>query len=346
MPDESYIRCTRTFKLYKALVDGFTFTMPDTPANQAVFPQLASQQPGLGFPIARACVVLSLATASIEAIACGPYAGPGTGETALLRQVLADFQPGEVMLADRYFCSFFMLALLKQRGVDVCMRLHQQRQVDEAQVTWLGPNDYLDTWRRPARAKWMSEALYRTIPEQMTIRIVTFDCKTEQQTEPLEVVTTLLDPQAYPAATIGQLYGYRWHAELDILAIKQTLKLEHLRCKSPAMIDRELWATLLAYNMVRVVCAQAAAVHDRHPRQMSFTLGCNVLLSQWLAPPPAALRQTLGRFNLRQLAGNPVGQRPGRIEPRVIKRRKNRYPLMTRPRHQYQPSPDHTQARK
>jgi len=318
------------------LVDGFTFTMPDTPENQGEFPQANTQAPGVGFPIARACAVLSLANACIDDVAIGPYLGKATGETALLRKVIDSFNPGDVMLADRYFCSFFMLSILKLRNVDVCMRLHQLRKVDHCKVTWLGPNDYIDTWSRPQRAKWMSQELCDAIPERMKIRVVTFNAKTEQQTEPLCVVTTLLDHEQYPANEIGKLYGYRWHAELDLFAIKQSLNLDHLRCKSPDMIRREFWTTLLAYNMVRLVCAQAAFVHDKLPRQMSFTIACNTLLSQWLMPPRESIRETLGRHNLFQIACNEVGNRSGRIEPRVIKRRPKTYKLMTKPRNQYQ----------
>ena len=330
------------------LVDGFTFTMPDTPENQAEFPQAKTQAPGVGFPIARACAVLSLADACIHDVSVGPYAGKETGETALLRRVLGSFQPGDVMLADRYFCSFFMLAILKSLGVDVCMRLHQLRKVDHSKVRWLGPNDYIDIWRRPQRARWMSPGLYDWLPERMEIRVVSFTARADHQTEPLDVVTTLLDHEKYPAEEIGTLYDYRWHAELDLRAIKQSLNLDHLRCKSPDMIRRELWTTLLAYNLVRLVCAQAAFVHNKVPRQMSFTISCNTLLSQWLMPPDESIRQTLGKYSLFQIACNEVGNRAGRIEPRVIKRRHKSYSLMTRPRNQYKQAKaqDRTIARK
>jgi len=317
------------------LVDGFTFTMPDTPENQEKFPQPKTQAPGVGFPIARACAVLSLANACIDDVAIGPYLGKGTGETALLRKVLDSFKPGEVMLADRYFCSYFMLAILKSRGIDVCMRLHQLRKVDYSKVKWLGNNDYIDTWHRPQRARWMSQELYDAIPERMKIRIVTFNAKTKDQTERLNVVTTLVDHEEYRANEIGKLYGYRWHAELDLFSIKQSLNMDHLRCKSPDMILREFWTRLLAYNMVRLVCAQAASVHDKLPRQMSFTIACNTLLSQWMLPPKESICEELGRYNLLQIAYNEVGNRPGRIEPRVIKRRPKPYSLMTKPRNQY-----------
>ena len=317
------------------LVDGFTFTMPDTSENQEAFPQLKTQKPGVGFPIARACVVLSLANACIGDMAVGPYAGKETGETALLRKILDCFKPGDVMLADRYFCSFFMLAILKSHGVDVCMRLHQLRQVDYSKVKWLDDNDYIDTWHRPQRVKWMSQELYDSLPERLEIRIATFDATTDNLTEPLNVATTLVDHETYQTKDVGRLYGCRWHAELDIFSIKQSLNLDHLRCKSPDMVYREIWTTLLAYNMVRLVCAQAAFVHDKLARQMSFTIASNTLLSQWLMPPRESIRQELGKHNLFQIACNEVGNRPGRIEPRVIKRRPKPYSLMTKPRNQY-----------
>jgi putative transposase len=317
------------------LVDGFTFTMPDTPENQQEFPQSKTQKPGIGFPIARACAVISLANACIHNVAIGPYAGKETGETALLRKVINCFKPGDVMLADRYFCSFFMLAILKSRGVDVCMRLHQLRKVDHSKVKWLGKNDYIDIWRKPQRAKWMSQELYDSLPEQMEIRVVTFKARSKKQSEDLNVVTTLVDHKKYPAEEIGKLYGYRWHVELDIFSIKQSLNLDHLRCKSSDMIRREFWVTLLAYNMVRLVCAQAAFVHDKLARRMSFTVACNTLISQWVFPSESYLRQKINKHALKQIAGNEVGNRPGRIEPRVIKRRAKSYSLMTKPRNQY-----------
>jgi hypothetical protein len=317
------------------LVDGFTFTMPDTPDNQAGFPQSNSQKSGIGFPIARACVVLSLACACMEAIAIGTYAGKNASEMALLRQVIGIFKPGEVLLADRYFCSFWILAMLKSRGVDVCMRLHQLRNPDLSKVQWLGENDYIDTWYRPQKANWMSQELYDSIPQQMPIRIVMLEAIENSRVESLDIVTTFLNPREYPASDIARLFGYRWNVELDIRGIKQSLNLDHVRCKSPQMVERELWTTLLAYNLVRWVCAQSAMVHDKLPRQMSFTIACNVLLSQWLMPPDKSIRQTLGQHNLFQIACNEVADRPGRIEPRVVKRRPKPYPLMTKPRNQY-----------
>jgi len=140
--------------------------------------------------------------------------------------------------------------------------------------------------------------------------------------------------RAYPKEDIAELYGYRWNAELDIRDIKQTLGLDHVRCKTPEMVERQLWTTLLAYNLIRKVMATAAALHGKQPRQLGFTLACQTILSSWMLLATGSCRnaQELRRSALGRIAANEVADRPGRIEPRVIKRRRHRYPLMTRPR--------------
>ena len=317
------------------LVDGFTFTMPDTPANQDAFPQQNTQDPGVGLPIARACVVLSLATAAMCDLAIGPYQGKETGETALLRDILDTIDPGDVIVFDRYYCSYMMLALLKLRGVDVCTRLHQRPGDDVRRGRRLGTCDRLVTWTRPTCPPWMSAEQYEQIPETLTLRILPFDVTVPgRRVETITVVTTLIDPAAYPKEDIAELYGYRWNAELDIRDIKQTLGLDHARCKSPEMVLRELWVTMLAYNLIRKVIATAAAVHDKQPRQLGFTLACQTILSSWMLLSTGAIRDARQavRSALARIAANEVANRPGRIEPRVLKRRRHRYPLMTRSR--------------
>jgi len=319
------------------LVDGFTFTMPDTPANQQAFPQQNTQAPGVGLPIARACAVLSLATAAIHDLAIGPYQGKETGETALLRTMLDSFAAGDVAVFDRCYCSFMSLALMKGRGVDVCTRLHQCRPDDFRQGRRLGAFDRLVTWTRPKCPAWMSPEEYAQIPETLTLRMLQFDVKVPgRRVETITIVTTLTDPVAYPKEAIAELYGFRWNAELDIRDIKQTLGLDHARCKSPEMVERELWVALLAYNLIRKVIATAAVVHDKQPRQIGFTLTCQTILSSWMLLATGASRDVrqLTASALARIAANEVANRPGRIEPRVLKRRRHRYPLMTRPRNQ------------
>ena len=321
--------------LHAKLVDGFTFTMPDTPENQEAFPQLSTQTPGVGFPIARACAVVSLATGCICDMAIGPYKGKETGETALLRSMLDSFDEGDVVVFDRYFCSFMMIALLAVRGVDVCVRLHQRRASDFRRGRRLGEGDHLITWTRPARPAWMSEELYAEIPETLTLREIRFDVVVPgRRTETLTVITTLTDAEVYSKEDIAELYGLRWNVELDLCQIKQTLNVDHVRCKSPAMVRRELWVTFLAYNLIRKVIATSASVHGKAPRKLGFTFACQTILSSWMLLSTGACRDAsaLWASALSRIAANEVANRPGRIEPRVLKRRRHGYPLMRRPR--------------
>lgn len=323
--------------LHAKLVDGFTFTLPDTPENQAQFPQIGAQRPGVGLPIARACVVLSLATACVCDLAIGPYEGKETGETALLRGLLETFAENEVVVFDRYYGSFMMLALLSRRGLHVCVRQHQLRHSDFRRGRRLGPGDHLITWTRPQRPRWMSQEQYDQIPETLTLREVKFQVQVPGcRTETITIITTLTDSKAYAHEDLAALYEFRWNAELDIRQIKQTLHLDHVRCKTPAMVRRELWVTLLAYNLIRQVIATAAAVHQKQPRHLGFTLACQSLLASWMLLATGSCRdtQTLYALTLARIAAHEVADRPGRLEPRVLKRRRHRYPLMQRPREQ------------
>jgi hypothetical protein len=317
------------------LVDGFTFTLMDTPQNQRAFPQAKTQKPGVGLPIARACAVLSLATGAIRDLAVGPYAGKQTGENALLRRLLHGFDEGDVAVFDRYYCSFIMLAMLGLRRIHCCARLHQNRDSNFRRGRRLGDHDHLVTWTRPQRPAWMPHELYALIPTTLTLRELQFNVVVPgRRTETITVMTTLTDPVAYPQEDIAGLYGYRWNAELDIRVIKQTLGLDHVCCKTPEMVERQLWTTLLAYNLIRKVMATAAALHGKQPRQLGFTLACQTILSSWMLLATGSCRnaQELRRSALARIAANEVANRPGRIEPRVLKRRRHRYPLMTRPR--------------
>lgn len=323
--------------LHAKLVDGFTFTMPDTQENQEVFPQIGAQCPGVGLPIARVCTVLSLATACVCDLALGPYEGKETGESALLRGLLETFDKNDVVVFDRYYGSFMMLALLSLRGLHVCVRQHQLRHSDFRQGRRLGPGDHLITWTRPQRPRWMSQEQYDQIPETLTLREVKFQVTVPgRRTETITIVTTLTDPQAYSREDLAELYGLRWNVELDIRQIKQTLHLDHVRCKTPVMVRRELWVTLLAYNLIRRVIATAAAVHQKQPRQLGFTLACQSILASWMILATGSCREAGAMYTmlLVRIAANEVANRPGRIEPRVLKRRRHRYPLMQRPRAQ------------
>jgi hypothetical protein len=323
--------------LHAKLVDGFTFTMPDTPANQTAYPQPRSQKAGVGFPMARACLILSLATACGLDLTVGPYSGKETGETALLRSLLGSFSEGDLLVADRYYCSFLMIALLLQRKVQVCTRLHQRRRADFRRGRRLGPDDHLITWTKPEKPDWMDDQTYAAIPATLTLREIRFCVVApNRRVRVLTVVTTLLDAETYTRQDIADLYGFRWNSELDIRSIKQLLHLSHVRCKSPTMVRRELWATLLAYNLVRTTAAAAAALHDKQPRQISFTGTCQYVLASWstFRTPRRTVDELLShcRTMLARIAQCEVANRPGRIEPRELKRRRHGYKLMQEPR--------------
>jgi hypothetical protein len=320
------------------LVDGFTFTMPDTPANQAAYPQPCSQKKGVGFPIARACAIVSLATACAVGLAIGPYAGKETGETALLRELFGSLHAEDVLVADRCYCSFLMIALLLGRGIDVCARRHQRRHTDFRRGHRLGTNDHLIVWTKPARPEWMDEATYAALPNELVLREIRFQVvEPGRRTRELTIITTLTDADAYPREEIAALYGFRWNSELDIRSIKQSLNLAHVRCKSPEMVRRELWITLLGYNLIRTTAAAAAVLHEKQPRQISFTGTCQYVLASWPLFSAGLVKlaelESRCRTLLRQISQCEVAHRPGRIEPRQLKRRRHGYKLMQQPRH-------------
>jgi hypothetical protein len=215
------------------LVDGFEAVLDDTAANQKEYPQPTSQQPGLGFPMIRVVVLLTFATAVVAGAAIGPYAGKETGETALFRELLDQIRANDLVVADRYYCSYFMIALVQQRDADAAFRLHQKRHYDFRRGRRLGRNDHIVLWWRPQRPDWMDEATYARMPETLTIREVRFTiddpgCRSRE----IIVATTLLDDREYSSTDIADLYHQRWHAELDIRSIKETLGMEMIHCKT------------------------------------------------------------------------------------------------------------------
>jgi len=317
------------------LLDGSTSTLPDTPENQRAYPPPSTQRRGVGFPMIRLVVLLGLATAAVVGAAFGRYAGKQTGETALLRQLFDQLRAGDVIVADPCHCSYFMIALLMQRGVDVVFRMHQIRHYDFRRGQGLGRNDHIVEWVRPQRPRWMDAATYHTIPETLTIRELRFNMETPGfRTNEIVVATTLVDHQTYPLDEIADLYHQRWHAELDLRSIKQTLGMDELVCKTPEMARKEFWTYLLAYNLARKVAAQAAIEHELCPRQISFAGTVQTLeaFGMALLTVDSANRLSLCRTVLIAIATHRVGERPGQVEPRRLKRRRHKYPLLTQPR--------------
>jgi hypothetical protein len=325
--------------LHAKLVDGFTFTMPDTPKNQARYPHPKTQKAGVGLPIARAVAIISLATACVMDLAIGPYKGKETGETALLRSMLGSLVAGDVAVMDRYYCSFMMIALLLSQGTQVCARKHQRRHSDFRRGRRLGKYDHVIVWTRPPRPEWMDEETYAQIPETLELREIRYNIvEPGRRTRTIDVITTLVDADLYSKEDIAELFGFRWNSELDIRSIKSNLNLGHVRCKSPEMVHREVWTTILGYNLIRTTAAGAALLHERQPRQISFTSTCQYVLASWMQLSCGLIAATrleaYLELMLKQIAGCEVMNRPGRLEPRVLKRRRHGYKLMHKPRPQ------------
>jgi hypothetical protein len=325
--------CGRRVKV----VDGSTVIMPDTPANQQAYPQLGSQKAGLGFPIARIVVVFCLATGAVLEAAIGKCQGKRTGENTLFRSLWDHLEPEDIVLGDRYYCSYFDIAMLKRRGVDSVFRLHQRRPCDFRRGRRLGKEDQIVTWLRPQRPEWMDETTYAQIPETMEVRQVRIHVGTPGfRTRVIEIATTLLDPEEHPKAELGTLFRQRWHAELDLRSIKVVLGMDQLRCKTPEMVRKEIWMTLLGYNVIRALLAQAAQEHQRDPRRLSFKGALQTLVefAPGLREGSPQERRWLWTILMSSIADDAVGERPDRVEPRARKRRPKQYPLLTKPRQQ------------
>ena len=316
------------------LVDGSTVSMPDTPENQAAYPQSGTQQKGLGFPIARLVVLLSLATRMLNGMAAAPYTGKETGETALLRQLLDRLDPGDILLADRYYCSYFMIALLMQSGIDFVTRVHQLRTVDFRRGRRLGRGDHIVQWRRPQKPAWMDAETDDRMPASILVREIHVHVgQPGFRTESFVVATTLTGTAEYSKDDIAELYHYRWLAELDIRAIKITMGMDILRCKTPEMVRKEMWTCLLAYNLIRQSMLQSAQASGLSPRQLSFTAAMQSIAASWLVVVLSddSVAANLVEAALVNLAGHLIGDRPGRLEPRAVKRRPKPHDLLTKP---------------
>jgi len=319
------------------LVDGSTVSMPGTLENQEAYPQNPQQKEGLGFPIARVVVLLSLATGMLTDMAMGPYAGKETGESALLRSLLGGIDRDDIVLADRYYCSYFMMALLQELGIDLVARIHQRRKVGFCRGRRLGKEDHVVTWDRPKRPDWMDQQTYDRMPTSIEVREIRVHVgQPGYRVASFVAVTTLTDAKAYPKEDIASLYQSRWLAELDIRAIKITMGMDNLRCKSPERVHKEMGTCLLAYNLIRRTMLQSAQEAGVLPRTLSFTAAMQSIGAAWLVVVLSddTLASLLIDSALATMAEHVVGNRPGRVEPRAIKRRPKEHALLTKPRNQ------------
>jgi hypothetical protein len=285
------------------LVDGATMTLADTPENQAKYPQPKSQKTGLGFPLCRMGALLCLATGGL----------------------LDTLHRGEILVADAYYATYFLLCERVRRGVDGVFEQYgaRKRSTEFRVGKSLGVRDHRIVLTRPKRPQWLEQDDYDQAPATLTVR--------EFQAGGKIMVTTFLCPKETPKALLKTLYRSRQNIERDLRNLKTTLGMEPLRCKTPEMAAKELWVYLLAYNLIRLLMAQAALLADQIPRQLSFKHTVQVWAS-WQQRGGGTHEAVCIRALLVLIAAPRVGLRPGRIEPRALKRRLKNCPLLTKPR--------------
>lgn len=323
------------------VVDGTSVSMPDTPKNQERYPQPCTQKPGCGFPVMRIVAVFSLASGALLELAKGALS---VHERTLFHQLWDNFNAGEVILADTGFCSFADLYLLGRKGVDCVMPNHQARKVGLHEVRRLGEGDRLVEWHKGHCPPWFSKEQWREVPERLLLREITTYIKVPGfRTTKLVTVTTLLDKNNFPKEAIEELYRQRWSVELYFRDIKITMNMDVLQCRTPDMVEKELWMHLIAYNLIRSTMNQAARAHHVPIDRISFK-GSVVTIRQW-APILKATPMASGEWEryiqwmIRYIARDTVPDRPERSEPRARKRRPKNYQLLTKHRKQFVETP-------
>ena len=324
---------SRDFEMNRLAVHHFRHGAP-TISRELQYPQPPNQKPGIGFPLARIAVLLSLATGACHDFAIAPYQGKGTGETNLFRRMYDTLQPGVVVLADALFDDYFLACELCQRKIDIVAHAQYER-VGSRTAAGRPPGDEILVWQRPNKPHGMTGEQYRTYPKQLVMRQVTVDARDKNnRVKQFKVVTTILD-NSIDGKQIGDLYERRWNGEVDIRSIKSTMQMDILRCKTPEMVHKEIWTHLLAYNLLRTVMAIAAQENEIEPRQVSFK-GAKQALTAFAPKIEAAQpenRAALIDVMLTTIVYHRVGDRPGRWEPRARKRRPKPAARLTQPRH-------------
>ena len=279
---------------------------------------------------------ISLASGAVLDVAMAPWSGKGTGEHALLREILTVFKPGDIVLGDAYYSSFFLIALLIGMGVDVVFAAHGSRGKDFRRGVRLGKGDHRVQWKKPARPKWMSQEEYQDFPKFIEVRESRMVLQSKgQRSKTMVVVSTLKDAKTVAVANLSELYGYRWFIEVDFRSIKSIMHMEILRCKTPTRVRKEIWAHLLAYNLVRKEMVQAAIQHRRRPRDMSFKLALQ-MMGAFLQAGVLSSKNTkaYSRFQWA-IISKKIGLQKRLSEPRRVKRRPKPFPLLQKPRHLY-----------
>lgn len=327
--------------LHPKVIDGTDTSLPDTPKNQRVYPQSNAQGPGCGFPLLKLVGIFSLTSGALLDYAKG---NKHQHELTLLQKLLDQFKPGDLALADRGFSCYVLIALFLLRGVGCLFRLHQARSGDLRQGQRLGKNDRLVTWCKPVqKPRYLPNTVWKRIPDQLPVRILRYAVRVRGfRPKSVTLVTTLIDAQAYPAEELAWLYVRRWRIELWFDDLKTTLGMETLSCQTPRMVHKELEMFFIAYNFIRALMSEAAALYEAPVERLSFkgTLDSARQYSISIAQARSKKHQReLVADLLAVIAEDLVPERPGRREPRARKRRPKPYPLLNKPRRRFKDIP-------
>ena len=329
------------------VVDGSTLKMPDTATNQAKYPQ-HMQKPGCGFPMMKLVGLFCLDSGAWIATAKSHYR---VHESRLLARLLRRFRPGDTLVADRAYCSYWMAATLMARGVDFVMRNHQHRKADFRKGKRLGKGDHCIVWEKPrTRPSWMSKIEYDALPDHLVVRETRLPRPKVKgyRTGEIVVVSSFIVPEEKSIEELGEYFLKRWRVELFFEDIKTSQQMEMLRTKCPPMICRELLMHMIAYNLIRAVALRSSPHAEGRLDQKQILervsyKGTADRLAAWSwaiwAAPSGKKAQALVNHLHETIAEDLVPERPGRREPRVLKRRPKNYQYMTKPRHRMREIP-------
>ena len=318
------------------VLDATSFRMPDTRANRKAFTYPAGQKKGCGFPVAKALALLSLASGAFLQVVTGKWSA---SELGLLQGLWPLIDKGDLVLGDRAFGVYVMIANLCIREADGVFRLHQARQLDKRRAIRIGKSDWLVTWQKPLyqKAPYLTDKQWAALPESLTVRILHVKLPVKGfRTRDIWLVSTLLDLVLYPAQSLVDLYFRRWGIELCFRDIKTTMGMEDLRCLSPAMIHREILVFLIAHNCIRALMAEAARSHEVPRERLSFKGTVDMVRSFHSELVHASSPRRFARLRRRMIeiiAADRVPLRPHRSEPRAVKRRPKKFHLLNKPRH-------------
>lgn len=296
--------------------------MPDTKENQEIFPQQKGQKKGIGFPIVRLVVVMSLTVGTVLDYAVGAFKGKGTGESSLLRSIFDCIEQDDILLGDRYYPSYFLIADVLAKGADGIFRGQAQRGYDFRKGTSLGKSDHIVGWKKPKKPEWMTQEMYDFYPSRMSVREFKVDGKI--------YVTTLL----HHKKELAKIYELRWQLEINLKSIKETMNMDRLTCKTPDMVRKEMGIHFLAYNFIRIIMAEACYQHNTIPNKVSFK-GTVQLLNKFMPHfinSNSEKNKMMYAELLKNIIKNRIGNRPGRVEPRRVKRRPKPFGTLNRPR--------------